>query len=481
MRRAGAALHTCHAGRAAPAGRHERAPGSASGGSLQDDAELMRTSRPRGRRRTLFALFLTLPLAASLLVAVPATRADDLGDAQAQQAALQRQIKQQKAALAAMKAAEAQLKAALDETRQQLSAINANQAVLKTQIGKAQTALTAVRAHYAELVAELAHLDWSLSLLETELTQSQEDLSARKRLLAERLAEAYQTSQTSLLEQILTADSFTEVLSQVSAYLSQSDQDAQLAGQIQQDQAALETLQSTTEATRFRTDSLRADVAVQAQQLAAQEATLQAAKKQLDILEQRTRQLQAQQLAAYNRAVKNKNATAALLRAQQRAEAELQQQINALIQQSGGSIPSAYNGTFQWPMVGTISQEFGCTGFPAEPPLGSCAHFHRGIDIVAPYGTAVRAAGDGTVVFVGYNPYDPPGDRAWIVIIAHAQNLQTWYAHMQPRIPSGIFQGAVVHKGQLIGYEGNTGNSTGAHLHWAVLLDDNWVNPRLFL
>ncbi|MGZ3587048.1 MAG: murein hydrolase activator EnvC family protein [Candidatus Limnocylindrales bacterium] len=441
----------------------------------------MRTSPRHGRRRAFLAILLALPLACSLLATVPAVSADDLGDAQAQQAALQQKIKAQRAALAALRTAEAQLKAALAETSQQLSAINANQAVLRAQIGKAEAALTVVRAQYAALVAELDHLDWTLSLLETELQQSRADLDARKRLLAERLAEAYQTNQTSLLEQILTADSFTQVLSQVSDYLSQGDQDAVLAAQIQEDQRALQALQDTTEATRFKTDGLRADVQAQAQDLAVQEAGLVAAKHQLDLLEAKTRQLQAQQLAAFRKAHSSQAAAAAALRAEQRAEQELQQQINALIQQQGGAIPSAYNGTFMWPMVGTITQEFGCTGFYAEPPLGNCAHFHRGIDIAAPSGTKIRAAGDGTVVFVGYNPYDPPGDRAWIVIIAHAQNLQTWYAHMQPIIPSGVYDGAHVSKGQLIGYEGCTGNCTGPHLHWAVLLDDSWVNPRLFL
>ena len=126
-----------------------------------------------------------------------------------------------------------------------------------------------------------------------------------------------------------------------------------------------------------------------------------------------------------------------------------------------GRIPSQYNGSLRWPMSGRVSQEFGCTGFSWEPPLGSCNHFHRGIDIVAPSGTAVHAAGDGVVVFVGYNPWDPPGDRAWIVIIAHSGDLVTWYAHMQARKPSGIFQGARVDAGDVVGWEGNTGNSTG--------------------
>ena len=129
-------------------------------------------------------------------------------------------------------------------------------------------------------------------------------------------------------------------------------------------------------------------------------------------------------------------------------------------------------------MVGSVSQDFGCTGMTWEPPLGSCAHFHQGIDIVAPYGTAVRASGDGKVVYCGWN-YADGADPAWIVIIAHSQSLETWYAHMTPSCPAGA--GTSVHQGQVIGHEGNTGHSTGAHLHWAVRFNGDFVNPRLFL
>ena len=111
---------------------------------------------------------------------------------------------------------------------------------------------------------------------------------------------------------------------------------------------------------------------------------------------------------------------------------------------------------------------------------GCCPHFHNGIDLVAPYGTPVKASGAGTVVYIGWN-YADGADPAWIVIIAHCEGLQTWYAHMQPRYPGGLQPAARRRAGQVIGYEGNTGHSTGAHLHWAVVFNGDFVNPRLFL
>jgi murein DD-endopeptidase MepM/ murein hydrolase activator NlpD len=131
-------------------------------------------------------------------------------------------------------------------------------------------------------------------------------------------------------------------------------------------------------------------------------------------------------------------------------------------------------------MEGTISGEYGCSSFPYYGPGNGCAHYHNGIDVVAEYGTEIKAAGDGTIAYIGWN-YADGYDPAWIVIIAHSAELQTWYAHMQPRYPDGIQMGSVVKAGDVIGYEGNTGNSTGAHLHWMVMFKGSYTNPRLFL
>jgi murein DD-endopeptidase MepM/ murein hydrolase activator NlpD len=164
------------------------------------------------------------------------------------------------------------------------------------------------------------------------------------------------------------------------------------------------------------------------------------------------------------------------------AQKRLQNRIAELIRRRAaqGRIPSVYNGSLAWPMGGTVTQNFGCTGFSWEPRVGRCTGFHRGIDIVAPYGTPIRASGAGTVVYVGWN-YADGYDPAWIVVIAHSSSLTTWYAHLRSVRPAGIRAGAKVRAGQIIGYEGNTGRSTGAHLHWAVMYRGSFTNPRLFL
>lgn len=107
------------------------------------------------------------------------------------------------------------------------------------------------------------------------------------------------------------------------------------------------------------------------------------------------------------------------------------------------------------------SQPFGCTGFAPEPPLGSCKHFHRGVDIArgpAGCGDDVLAVADGTVIYSGTLI---GGSKA--IVIRHAGNTATGVSHLNSRnVSSGK-----VKAGQKIGTVGKTGNATGCHVHLA--------------
>ena len=148
---------------------------------------------------------------------------------------------------------------------------------------------------------------------------------------------------------------------------------------------------------------------------------------------------------------------------------------------ANGPVDAEAGYTYAWPTKGRITQPFGCTGFSWEPRRGGCAHFHSGIDIANKAGTPIRAATSGVVQLVGYNPYDRPGDRAWVVVIKHDAGFTGWYAHMQAKYVSGVRAGSRVKTGQLIGYMGNTGRSTGVHLHFAFLKSGVPVNPKHYL
>jgi murein DD-endopeptidase MepM/ murein hydrolase activator NlpD len=123
-----------------------------------------------------------------------------------------------------------------------------------------------------------------------------------------------------------------------------------------------------------------------------------------------------------------------------------------------------------WPVSGQISSGY---GWRRNPFGGSGREHHNGIDIPARQGTAIRAAGGGTVTFSGWqNGY---GNT---VVIDHGNGITTKYAH---NTRNNVREGRRVERGDIIGYVGSTGRSTGSHLHYEVIRNGSAVNPVSFL
>ena len=128
-------------------------------------------------------------------------------------------------------------------------------------------------------------------------------------------------------------------------------------------------------------------------------------------------------------------------------------------------------GTFQWPIRGTIS-----SGYGGRYIFGSYS-FHYGIDIAAPYGSAIAAADGGKIIWSGMGT---GGNWSYgnFVIIDHENGLQTIYAHCSSLL---VKAGERVYKGQIIAKVGSTGNSTGNHCHFQVKKNGSTVSPWNYL
>jgi murein DD-endopeptidase MepM/ murein hydrolase activator NlpD len=100
---------------------------------------------------------------------------------------------------------------------------------------------------------------------------------------------------------------------------------------------------------------------------------------------------------------------------------------------------------------------------------------HHGVDFTAKLGTPVRAIGDGTILFAGWKR----GGYGRMVEIQHDSVYSSRYAHLQ-RLAQGIRNGTKVQKGQVIGYVGSSGLSTGAHLHFEIYKDQEYTDPLNF-
>jgi murein DD-endopeptidase MepM/ murein hydrolase activator NlpD len=418
------------------------------------------------------------------MFAAPATapspvRGDELSDAQAQQRALQKKIADQKALIAQLNASQADLQGAIAQTRDQLDGITEDLAATRKRVASLIKNIGEVRATYQTLVYQLSDLNLQVQRIEARETAKKRELGVRKAELSERIRDAYEAERTSLLETFLSGASFTDMLAEMSSQLDAADQDRELAAQVAKDRETLLSLHQTVVETRAATNTIRQETAVQKQKLDQRLEEFRAAQARLRALERQAEAALRAERAQYAKLAADEKRMRHALAATAAAKRKLQNKISRLVakQFNQGHIPSKYNGTLQWPMGGVVTQPFGCTGVIYEPPRGSCAHWHNGIDIVAPYGTPVRASGTGRVVYVGWN-YADGADPAWIVIIAHSKQLTTWYAHLQARYK--VRAGATVRQGQVIGYEGNTGHSTGAHLHWMVEFNGDFVNPKLF-
>ncbi len=143
----------------------------------------------------------------------------------------------------------------------------------------------------------------------------------------------------------------------------------------------------------------------------------------------------------------------------------------------GGGLTPGFTGDWtqladapsMWPIEGRVASSFG----QREDPINGEGAFHPGVDIDAPWGTPVRAAGDGDVT--GSNLGAGYGRQ---VVLDHGHDLLTLYGHLSS---IAVVPGQHVTRGQVIGFVGQTGRATGPHLHYEVRVHNVPVNPHKFL
>ena len=124
---------------------------------------------------------------------------------------------------------------------------------------------------------------------------------------------------------------------------------------------------------------------------------------------------------------------------------------------------------FVYPTAGRLSSPFGMR----PDPFTGVRRFHNGIDLAGPTGTPIHAAMAGKVAKIGVHP-----TYGKYIIVVHSGGYQTWYAHLNK---TRIEEGKIVDQGQLIGEMGNTGYSSGPHLHFSIFKNGSPVDPLKLL
>jgi murein DD-endopeptidase MepM/ murein hydrolase activator NlpD len=384
----------------------------------------------RARIRTALAVMV---LTAALLTTV----SDTIYDKQHQLQGLNGQIVATKTQIAQLLAQERQLQG-------EIAAFDAQLRAVQAQIDQ-ETAKLVLLAQQVDQAKE------QLALKEAELAQHIADFGRRMRIM-------YKSGQISGLELIFSAANFTDLMNRVVFFNVIVREDRRQVAELQKERAAIEAMKADLEAKK-------AEQARVVKQVQDQKAQLQAVRDQRAAREQQIAAIEAQ----FQR----------LLDDMEAQRAALQAQIASLIHES---FRARSSGKWRWPMDGVITQGFGCTSYPFEPYDPTCPthHFHSGIDIATDYGTPVHAS-DGGIVhnftmgcgwgpgLCGYGRY---------VVMVHAGGFTTLYGHL-----SGwaVGDGVQVDKDTVIGYEGSTGNSTGAHLHFEIDLAGMPVDPLAYL
>ena len=124
-------------------------------------------------------------------------------------------------------------------------------------------------------------------------------------------------------------------------------------------------------------------------------------------------------------------------------------------------------------MVPCSYRQFSSPFGERESPTAGASSNHKGVDLAGPEGTPIYASRTGVVTIATYGR-----SAGYYVTINHGDGFSSIYMHMTNYV---VKKGQAVSAGQLIGYMGSTGISTGSHLHFGILKNGTWVNPMNYL
>ena len=415
------------------------------------------STRPRLSRRWLLrAALAAVPLLAATPALVRSVSEEDIDAAQLEKERVEQEKREQAVLLEATRAREGAL-------QQQLAGIDRDRYAAIERLRTVQRELETIELEVFDINQSIAHLNRALA--------------GETRVLESKVRSLYKASRTSILETVLSADSFSDALDRV----------AMLERILAQDVADIDSLLGSRREVQLRTADLRARLD-RMEALRAEAATIEVelakrAEEQRDLIfgVQRQQAVVESDLAAFQAeaaAIGQRIAVLRDIRQRELDELERRRRVaearqaarelaRELVREQGASAP----GVYIWPLLGLITTEFGgCT-------FGQCPHI--GMDIAASMGTPVVAANDGVVLAAGLVV---PGNRrasyGMIVVVAHSQTEETLYAHLDDLTsPPPVSPGQFVSRGQTIGYVGLTGWTSGPHLHFEYRVNGVAQNP----
>jgi murein DD-endopeptidase MepM/ murein hydrolase activator NlpD len=275
--------------------------------------------------------------------------------------------------------------------------------------------------------------------------------------LERRLVDIYESDPASPLDVFLGARTLDDAVAQVTYLSDIGRQDRLIAKQVGYAKRQTTAARAKTKAIRTRVRSETAVISARTEQTRSVRDELVGARNDLA----GTRQQKLTDLSSLSA---QDRADAEEIDALQSASRALEIRIRAAQSQpTPGTDQTPSSAGLIWPVQGPITSPFGWRW----------GRMHEGIDIGVPYGTPIHAAGSGTIIYCGWE--EGYGN---LTVIDHGGNLATAYGHQSS---IAVSCGQQVTQGQVIGYVGSTGHSTGPHLHFEVRVNGVPVDPMGYL
>lgn len=331
--------------------------------------------------------------------------------------------------------------------KKEIEKLKDKQLSLEEEMSVLDEGLQSMQAELDAATADLDFLTERLTAAEEELAVATEERNAQFELLGDRMKFLQEKGSTGYFEILLDSESFSDLFLRMQ-YVNDI---------MSYDKEILDELQAIQETIQQRTDEI-------AENHAEQQAVVDIQQEKMDEMNA----VVAQKKAIWESYESDLTKYEKLVAANAANDAAILRQMNA-----SASKTAVYtgNGKFTWPVPASsrISSEYGYR----TSPISGKREFHNGLDIPAPYGSAIVATEAGTVTYSGWmNGY------GYTIIIDHGSGITSLYGHNSSLVAK---KGQKVSRGQTIAKCGSTGWSTGNHCHFTISKGGSAVNPHSYV
>ena len=390
-------------------------------------------------RRKIFRRVLTLVLAAALMLPLaPSVTVEAQAVTQAE--------------IDALKKDAANLASQQKDIRNKLTQVRAEKGKLMDQKAALEDNIELTRQQIANIQSQIEMYTQLIAQKEEELAAAEADEAELYDLFCQRVREMEEGGEASYWSILFASDSFSDLLDNFMMIEEFIEYDNGLMEEILALQEQIKTDKAALEQSKAEEEAAKAEQQAFEQDLKAQEA-------EIDVL---VKDISAQEDELEAAEAELKKAAAAADAEIKKKERELADQIAKVPSESG----------FLWPLAASYNTLSSLFGSRTDPFTGKPGN-HTGIDIPAPKNTPIYAAKSGVV-----SVSEKGSGSAWsygnYVVISHSDGTSTLYAHMNTR---NVKEGQTVKQGDVVGYVGLTGRTTGYHLHFEVRLNGTRVDP----